>query len=170
MVVFQAATDGGPVLEPGTYVLEVDRFEDAGVGQFGPQIKWMYRVSDPTTPDEPIRGSDGEPYLLFQWSSPKPTPRSKCRPWIEALYGRPLAKGEQPQEKHLVGRRMRALVVHVTDGNGNTHARISGEIAPKPYPRRGEQAVEPVPEPSAAEAPDAQKEARRRQILGDDAE
>ena len=43
-------------------------------------------------------GRDGEPYRFYQWAATKPTPKSKSRPWVEALYGRPLVNGERPQE------------------------------------------------------------------------
>jgi len=145
-VQFEVASDGGPVLEPGTYILEADNIEDAEPGQYGPQLRWSFKVSDAVTPDEPIRGADAEPYRFFQWTGTRPTPRSRCRQLIEALYGRPLINGERPRADLIIGRRMKVLIVHVDDANGKPRARISGEVPPKPFPRHGEDVVEPVPE------------------------
>ena len=134
---------------------EVREIDDAEPGQYGNQNRWSFHVSAPETPDESIRGSDGERVPLLPMGVDQDDPESRSRPWVEALYGRPLVNGERPQEALLIGRRMRALVVHVTDGNGKTRARISGEVAPKPFPRRGESSVDPVPEPAAPEPVDA---------------
>ena len=147
MAEFQAASDGGPVLEPGPYILELLRIEDAEGGQYGPQVRWSFAVTEPEAPDQPLLGSDGEPYVFYQWSSTTMKPGSKGRPWVEAIYGRPLANGERPRPDLMIGRRMKVLIVHVSDANGKTRARISSEVAPKPYPRCGEQSVEPIPQP-----------------------
>jgi hypothetical protein len=165
---FQAASDGGPTLGPGTYILELQDIEDAEPGQFGPQYRWSFWASHPKTPDDPIRGSDGQPYIFYQWTGTKPTPKSRCRPLIEALYGRPLHLGEFPRADLMIHRRMKVLIIHVNDPNGKTRARISTEVAPKPFPCRGASAVEAVPEPEAAMTSQHDYEIRRRDILGDD--
>ena len=131
-VQFEAASDGGPVLEPGTYILETDSIEDAEPGQYGPQLSWSFKVSDAVTPDEPIRGADAEPYRFFQWTGTRPTPRSRCRQLIEALYGRPLINGERP----------RADLMH----------RPAHEGADRPRRRRERQAAGPDQRRGAPEA------------------
>ncbi len=169
-VEFQAASDGSPVLDAGACILQLIDIEDAEPGQYGPQHRWSFTVSRPEAPDEPILGTDGKPFNYFHWFGTMPTLRSRCRPVIEALYGRPLVTGERPRADLMIGRRMKALIVHVTDANGKTRARISAEIAPKPFPRKGESTVDPVPEPDVPQAPHPDQEARRREILGADVE
>ena len=40
---FEAASAGGPVLEPGNYILEVHEIDDAEPGQYGDQNRWSFR-------------------------------------------------------------------------------------------------------------------------------
>lgn len=146
MMLFDVANDGA-LLEEGPVILEVAEVVAAKEGQYGPQVEWHFHPSYPETPQDLLIGGDGNEYTFRAWSSGKMTPTSKARAWIEALYGRPLEKGERPEVKALIGRRMKTLIVHKIPEDGRVRAHISGEVDPKPYPRRGEQEVQPIPRP-----------------------
>lgn len=108
-------------------------------GQYGEQVKWVWLISNPETPDEYICRNDGVEREIWQFSKPSIAKGSRARAWTEALMGRELRNGEEPDDSDLIKHRMVATLVHKPNKNDPTIKReaISEEIPPRPYRPEG---------------------------------
>lgn len=79
-------------LERGSYLLQLQRIEDADPGQFGPRLKWVFLVWKKDTREQVMDGD--QPYEFWQFTSEKMTPRATARSYVEALLGRTVQPGE----------------------------------------------------------------------------
>ncbi|MFN8525143.1 MAG: hypothetical protein U0821_18765 [Chloroflexota bacterium] len=134
---FKPASDqeSAPIIEPGFYLLTLEKLEEAAPSQFSqdgaPQVKWFFTVSQDGDPSAKVLMQNGEPYELYQWSSTSMNKRSKARPWAEALLGRPLVVGEELKMETIMFATMRAYVKHEKSQDGTkTYCKISTDIAP----------------------------------------
>lgn len=111
-----AAAENGPIVPEGQWTLELLSLEkvDADPRWMKPgddpfRIRWVFALYD----DKGQRFHfNGEPYEFFRTTSTKNTPRASARKYAEALLGRPLADKERPKPADLLGKRMRAIVIH----------------------------------------------------------
>jgi hypothetical protein len=84
-------------------------------GQWGDQVKWVFLISPLTDPDNYIlRSSDvnAQEKELWQFTKIGLPKGSRAREWTEALLGRELKLGEEPDDTDLLRRRMVAYLVH----------------------------------------------------------
>lgn len=104
-------------------------------GQYGEQIKWVWLISPTNDPDSYICKNDGNEREIWQFTKPSLARGSRARVWAEALIGRELKLGEEPDDNDLIRRRMVALLVHKANKNDPTIKReaISEEIPARPY-------------------------------------
>jgi hypothetical protein len=105
-------------------------------GQYGEQVKWVWLISPVSNPDAYIMRADGQQEKeIWQFSKPSIAKGSRARAWTEALLGRELKTGEEPDDNDLIRRRMIALLVHKANKNDPTIKReaISEEIPPRPF-------------------------------------
>ena len=144
MPVFAPATDVSDVElpEPGKYIAKCVSIEDAPDKGFGPGVKWVFQLIDPAS-GTPIQSQYGGDYELWQFTSVKMGPKSKARPIIEALLGRPLdvANREVPDPRVLVGRSMVTLVIHEKRDDGTDKATVT---SCKPYTQNGAASAAPT--------------------------
>lgn len=172
MPTFSPATDQSDIElpEPGKYILTLLDLTDAPAKQFGPGLKWTYKMVDPES-GVTIQSRDGGDYELWQFTSVKLSPKSRARPFVESLLGRPLdtANREQPDVRQLIGRSMLGIVIHERREDGSDKAVVT---SCKPYVAPATSAVAAphrTPPPPATE--DALKAAvkaaiRKAEILG----
>ncbi|HEX7024609.1 MAG TPA: hypothetical protein VF187_07310 [Gemmatimonadales bacterium] len=108
---FEDATAGTPVVDPGQYLAKVVRLEEGETGEFGPSIKWVFNLADAKT-REPMYDEQGELFEFYAYSSTKMGPRAKARQWAEALLGREIQNGESGAEiaEAVVGRTALVLI------------------------------------------------------------
>jgi hypothetical protein len=135
-------TDGGTLLDVAHYILTLRDLSREEQGQFGPSICWKFAVADVASPQQNRIADDGEEYQFWAWTSTKLSPRAKARPYAEALLGRQLAEGEKLNPAELIGRSMKAMIVHETGEDGKVRAKISQEVKPTPF---GQAAAKPAP-------------------------
>lgn len=84
-------------------------------GQWGDQIKWVWLVSPTSDPDSYITRGEGafeKERELWQFTKIGLPKGSRAREWAEALMGRELKLGEEPDDTALVRRRMIAYLSH----------------------------------------------------------
>lgn len=84
-------------------------------GQWGDQIKWVWLVSPLNDPDSYfMRSSDpnAQEKELWQFTKVGLPKGSRAREWTEALLGRELRLGEEPDDTDLIKHRMVAYLVH----------------------------------------------------------
>lgn len=84
-------------------------------GQWGDQVKWVFLISDVGDPDTYIlRGTDpnAQEKELWQFTKIGLPKGSRAREWSEALMGRELKLGEEPEDSDLIRHRMIAYLVH----------------------------------------------------------
>jgi hypothetical protein len=102
--------------EDGRYIVKLLKLEDLPLSElhpdWTPQMRWYFNVA--TYPDQQVlMGPNELPIEFWQYSSISMTPKSKARPWVEALLGRPLVddvdKGEQIT-RDVLGRKAVALI------------------------------------------------------------
>lgn len=86
-------------------------------GQYGDQVKWVWLVSPVNNPDAYIKRNDGQEKEVWQFSKPGLPKGSRAREWVEALLGRELRTGEEPDDTDLLRRRMVAQLVHKANKN-----------------------------------------------------
>lgn len=104
-------------------------------GQYGEQVKWVWLISNPETPDEYICKNDGNEREIWQFTKPSLAKGSRARSWAEALMGRELRNGEEPDDTDLIRHRMVGMLVHKPNKSDPTIKReaISDEIPCRPY-------------------------------------
>jgi hypothetical protein len=127
-------------------------------GQYGEQVKWVWLISPVSEPDAYLTRSDGQQEKeVWQFTKPSIAKGSRARAWTEALMGRELRTGEEPDDSDLIRKRMVALLVHKQNKNDPTIKReaISEEIPPRPF-----RAAQPVSRPAAAMTPNDDVEAQ----------
>lgn len=133
MPTFSPATDQSDIElpEPGRYILTCVDLADAPAKQFGPGLKWTFKLIDPDS-GITIQSRDGGDYEMWQFTSIKLSPKSRARPFVEALLGRPLdaANREQPDARQLIGKSMLGLVIHERREDGTDKAVVT---SCKPY-------------------------------------
>lgn len=138
-------------LEPGEYSAVVDAIEDV-TGQFGPQLKWTFRLAG----GQPVVG----------WSSQTFSPKSKLYKWTCAALGR----GDLPRDyafdsDHVLGRLLRLILI-VEAGKDGDFNRISEVLPPKRQsglvtggePEQARMAVPPTTQHQPAPYPGPAKE------------
>lgn len=115
-------------------------------GQYGEQIKWVWLISPTSDPDAYILRNDGQQEKeIWQFTKPSLARGSRARIWAEALLGRELRNGEEPDDNDLIRRRMVATLVHKEKKSDPTvkNEAISTEIPPRLFrpsqPQRGKQ-------------------------------
>jgi hypothetical protein len=84
-------------------------------GQWGDQIKWVWLISPTSDPESYVTRGDGafeKERELWQFTKIGLPKGSRAREWAEALMGRELKLGEEPDDTDLVRRRMIAYLVH----------------------------------------------------------
>lgn len=84
-------------------------------GQWGDQIKWVWLISPVANPDAYItrgEGTNEKERELWQFTKIGLPKGSKAREWTEALLGRELKLGEEPDDTDLLRHRMIAYLVH----------------------------------------------------------
>ena len=147
MPAFAPATDVSEIElpEPGKYIVKCVAIEDAPDKGFGPGVKWVFQLIDPAS-GTTTQSQYGGDYELWQFTSVKMGPKSKARPIIEALLGRPLdvANREVPDPRQLIGRSMIAMVIHEKRDDGTDKATVT---SCKPYTQNGAAAA-PTPAPT----------------------
>jgi hypothetical protein len=104
-------------------------------GQYGQQVKWVWLISPVSDPDHYIERNNGSEQEIWQFTKPSLAKGTRARIWAEALLGRELKTGEEPDDTDLIRKRMVALLVHKANKNDPTIRReaISEEIPPRPY-------------------------------------
>lgn len=123
-------------------------------GQYGEQVKWVWLVSPVSDPDAYLMRADGQQEKeIWQFTKPSIAKGSRARIWTEALMGRELKTGEEPDDNDLIRRRMVALLVHKPNKNDPTIKReaISEEIPARPF-RPAQPAARPAAAPVSAQA------------------
>lgn len=123
-------------------------------GQYGEQVKWVWLISPVNDPDAYIMRADGQQEKeIWQFTKPSIAKGSRARAWTEALMGRELKTGEEPDDNDLIRRRMVALLVHKPNKNDPTIKReaISEEIPARPF-RPTQAAAQPAPAGKATPA------------------
>lgn len=126
-------------LQPvGEYVWTLwDLLEETG--QYGQQVKWVWLISPVSDPDAYVLRNPNDPNSpekeIWQYSKPSIAKGSRARIWTEALMGRELRTGEEPDDSDLIRRRMLALLVHKANKNDPSIKReaISEEIPARPF-------------------------------------
>ena len=120
-------------------------------GQFGEQVKWVWLISPVSEPDAYITKNDGNEREIWQFTKPSIAKGSRARAWTEALMGRELKTGEEPDDNDLIRRRMVALLVHKPNKNDPTIRReaISEEIPPRSFRAPAEAQRTEAPAPKA---------------------
>ncbi len=81
-------------------------------GQYGDTVKWTFLLSKEATPDAYLERNDGLEKTLWQFTNPGLPRGSRAREWTEALLGRELRTGEEPDEDDLIRRRMVGYIQH----------------------------------------------------------
>lgn len=144
MPAFAPATDVSEIElpQPGRYIVKCVAIEDAPDKGFGPGVKWVFKLIDPQG-GFTIQSNKGGDYELWQFTSTKMSPRSKARPIIEALLGRPLdvERREVPDARLLVGRSMMAVVIYEKKEDGSDKAVVS---TCQPYTEKAAAAASPT--------------------------
>lgn len=104
-------------------------------GQWGEQIKWVWLISPISDPDAYITKKDGNEREVWQFSKPTLAKGSRARKWAEALLGRELKTGEEPDDDDLIRRRMIAMLVHKAKKSDPTvkNEAISEEMDPRAF-------------------------------------
>ncbi len=121
----------------------------AETGQYGEQVKWVWLISPVSDPDHYIERNNGSEQEIWQFTKPSIAKGTRARAWVEALLGRELKTGEDPDDSDLIRKRMVALLVHKPNKNDPSIKReaISEEIPPRAY--------RPTPAASRPSAPAA---------------
>jgi hypothetical protein len=147
MPMFAPATDKAEyeLPEPDRYIAVCVGIEDAPDKGFGPGVKWQFQLIDPRT-NLPVRDSQGRDFILWQFTSTKMGPKSRCRPIIEALLGRELLNGEVPDSRELLNKGMICLVAHEKAEDGTIRARVTSCTPYNPAPDAAKVAA-PAPAP-----------------------
>ncbi len=124
------------ILDTGTYTATVSAI-DADEGQFGPQLKWLFKLEDGST--------------QTAWTSQSYSNKSKLFAWTRAILG------ETPDPldtDDLIGRPCRLSIVIKTRDDGTEYNKVDNVLAPKAAQKRRpapepeaepEEAVEPIP-------------------------
>lgn len=136
-------------IEDGTYVLQLKALEDTPDNGFGPGNKWIFHLWEKQT-REAVTNEDGTAYEFYQFSSSKMTPRAKARGWFEALIGRPIQDGEDPDAivSAAIGKYAEALIAsEIEDGKLRTKI-----VTMKPMQAKANGKVEP-PNPAPTPQP-----------------
>lgn len=105
-------------------------------GQYGQQVKWVWLISPLSEPDAYLMRSDGQQEKeIWQFTKPSIAKGSRARTWVEALMGRELKTGEEPDDNDLIRKRMIATLVHKANKNDPTIKReaISEELPCRPF-------------------------------------
>ena len=144
-----------PVYEPGVYDGTFDGIDEPDEdGQYGPYMDWRFAG---TTADGPAE---------FMGRSSKPqyfTRATKARQWLEAILGRPLAKGETIDPASLRGTRVKLTIDIVKTERGDERNRIvnirRAEADESPSSPAGEPAPDVDPDFEAWKADQAAKKA-----------
>lgn len=105
-------------------------------GQYGEQVKWVWLISPVNDPDAYILRADGKQEKeIWQFTKPSLAKGSRARQWAEALMGREIKNGEDPDDNDLIRRRMVAMLVHKPKKSDPTvrNEAISEEMPPRPF-------------------------------------
>lgn len=108
---FENPSEGFQAVDPGRYIVRVVGLDPTEHVEYGPGIKWRFNLAEQAT-GTPIYQADGSMYELWQTTSTKLSPRSRARPWVEALLGRDLADGDTGPAlaQEVIGKKALALV------------------------------------------------------------
>jgi len=104
-------------------------------GQFGEQLKWVFLVSPVSDPDAYLLRGDGQEREIWQFTKPSIARGSRARIWTEALMGRELKTGEEPEDSDVIRHRMIGMLAHKPNKSDPTIKReaISEEFPPRPF-------------------------------------
>ena len=124
-MVFERPREDSSPLEPDRYILKLVRLEELPPSEqhpdWGPSIKWVFHCARFAS-GEVIYTDDGQLYEFFQMTSPKLTPKSRARPWVETFLGRALTADDEPEAiaTALVGTKAVAMIGPDNDAGGRT--------------------------------------------------
>jgi len=123
---FQDVTTAEGIPEvSGPVKVECLSIEDATEGEFGPQMRWSFRVWDNEGTE--ITWPDGTTFEWHQYTSDKTSPSATATQWAQALLGRPLLENEQgiAIQEALIGTKANAFAETRTSARGNDYSKIS---------------------------------------------
>lgn len=118
-------------IEDGIYGVQLVSLEDDFSELYQkPQIKWEFALYDFESKVGLVDG-DGDPVTLLGWTGTSMHTKSRARPWAEALLGRPIVDGEDPEEiaAEITGKFAVAVIKNVAKEDGTTRPRIDS-LAP----------------------------------------
>lgn len=126
MSIFSPATNQTSVdlPEPGRYTFRCVSIEEAPDKGYGPGVLWKFTLTDPA--GVTLATPSGDEYELWQFTSQKLSPGARARQYADALLGRPLAEGETPNPRDLVGREMVGVLIH--EPNKADPLRVTGRV------------------------------------------
>lgn len=121
-------------------------------GQWGDQIKWVWLISPINDPDNYVkRGSEDRERELWQFTKVGLPKGSRAREWAEALMGRELRLGEDPDDSDLLRHRMIAYLTHKPKKSDPTVKQETiSEGSARPF--RAAQPQRSAPKPVASQA------------------
>jgi hypothetical protein len=114
-----AVTEKTYTLRPqGEYVFTLVDIE-VSQGDWGDRLKWVWEMSYPDHPEDPIYRENGDADTLFQWTNTDLVVGSRQFEWAQILSGRTLEPGDEaPEDDELIRRRMVAYLTHETVKKG----------------------------------------------------
>ncbi len=110
----QATDQTGP--PAGIYVFKLKGIERGiqGAAEYGggERCKWIFGIEQAIAPDDPdeVEGYIGEEFWSFTSYPHKLGPKTKMRQYVEALLGRPLDEGEEPDGDDLIDRKVKVTL------------------------------------------------------------
>lgn len=135
-------------LDEGNYILQLKALEDGEPGTFGARMRWTFLAWHLETGAQVINEQDGTPFEWWQSTGESIGPRSKARPWVEALLGRKIEKGDDAGaiSEEIIGKSMEAYVAP----NEDDYVTI---LRAKPRTARPAASAAPAPAPAPAIEP-----------------
>lgn len=119
------------LIEAGTYNAKLDELEERQDGQFGPSVRFIFKIEG----DEDYDGYkiSGFVTLKIDEETNEPTfwPGTKMWAWVEALNGGSIATDEEIDLEDLVGRSCRVTIIHKEDKKGRMRDKVGDVLAPR---------------------------------------
>lgn len=144
-----------PLVETGEYVFTLTDIEYEPNGAFGEALIWKWALAPKESPTAYICKTNGDEFILYQYTDVDLNIGSKQHTWAQLLLGRTLDKGDAPpDEQEIIGRRMTALLTHYTPKKGKNAGKPKEAIvdgSAKAF--RGVQPNRPIQYAPVAEAP-----------------
>lgn len=141
------------LVPPGMYRFRLADMEDAGLGMSfngekpKPRTKWVFEIVEVISGDEEADDFVGKEF--WAWTSTNMNVRSTMYKWVAALLGDDLDIGSTPSTSDLIGKTMRATIVHYAIEKGERKGEIRHKIdsVMKDASRRRKAAPPPPPDP-----------------------